>query len=257
MPSPFPGMDPFIEMFAWSDFHSLFNAEMREQLTQRLGPAYVVRMEKRVYIEEFGEPTPFFRQPDIAITEGWRRAPAHASTHESLASAPVECLVEVPEQQEEVYLVIKERETMDVVTVIETLSPANKQPGSNGRREYLNKRDLIFRSTSNLVELDLLRGGERLPMISPYPPGDYFAIVRRARRGWRVLVYHWSLRQPMPDIPVPLKGDEEVVLPLQQIFETVYGRARYDWSVDYSAPVEPPLSDEEAAWARSLTARQK
>jgi hypothetical protein len=252
MPSPFPGMDPFIELEEWSDFHALFNVELREWLTEQLGPRYLVRAEKRVYVDQSESSKLLYRKPDVVIAEGDPSRFMTGGEGGNLATEPVECLVEIPEQQEEVYLVIKERETMQVVTVIETLSPANKRPGGNGRREYLDKRSLLFRSASHTVELDLLRGGERLPMISPYPPGDYFAIVRRAPLSWRVLVYHWSLRQPMPDIQVPLSGQEEVTLPLQEIFNTVYGRARYDWSIDYSAPPDPPVSDEDAAWIRSV-----
>jgi hypothetical protein len=90
----------------------------------------------------------------------------------------------MPERVREAFLTIRERETMEVVTVIEVLSPGNKQAGSDGRREYLRKRRDVLLSATHLVELDLLRGGERLPTIEPLPPGDYYAFVcRRQHRS--------------------------------------------------------------------------
>ena len=111
----------------------------------------------------------------------------------------------------------------------------------------------MLESRSHLVELDLLRGGLRLPTISELPPGDCSAVVSRSRRRPRAELYPWRLDQPLPSIPVPLKeGDPDVMLELQAAFATVYDRARYGLSLNYSAPLEPPLSDSDASWARRL-----
>jgi len=68
MPSPFPGMDPFIEMQEWSDFHATYMTVIREMLTPQVRPRYVVRVERRVYLEQaFGEPEQMI--PDVAILE--------------------------------------------------------------------------------------------------------------------------------------------------------------------------------------------
>jgi hypothetical protein len=99
------------------------------------------------------------------------------------------------------------------------------------------------------VALDLLRGGERMPMGDPLPSGDYYAIISRSYRRPFCEVYAWTLRDPMPTIPVPLlKGDPDAVLNLQEIFTTVYERAGYDYSLDYTRPLEPPLRPEDADW---------
>lgn len=155
----------------------------------------------------------------------------------------------MPEEQRETYVVIRERETREVVTVIETLSPGNKWPGSDGRKEYLKKREELLQSQVHLVELDLVRRGRRLPMISPMPPGDYYAIVSRRPRRPRADVYAWTLRDPMPPIPIPLKKvDGDVQLDLQ----TVFDRARYDRSLDYTQPISPPMNESDAAWFQGL-----
>jgi hypothetical protein len=75
-----------------------------------------------------------------------------------------------PRKQRRLRLV--HRPTGRVVTVLELLSPSNKTPGEGGLDSYLEKRAEILASRCHLVELDLLRGGERLPMAGPLPSGD-------------------------------------------------------------------------------------
>jgi len=93
------------------------------------------------------------------------------------------------------YLVIRHLGSGEVVTVIELLSPSNKCTGSEGRKAYLAKREEILSSRTNLVELDLLRGGARLPTVQPLPPGDYFAFVCRsnADESLRFMRGLWSI----------------------------------------------------------------
>jgi len=143
-----------------------------------------------------------------------------------------------------------------VVTVIETLSPGNKRTGGDGRREYLRKREEVLGSDTHLVELDLLRGGQRLPMLVPLPAGDYYAIVSRGYRRPRAEVYAWTLRDPLPVIPVPLaKGEPDVPLDLKSAVDTVYDRARYDLSLDYTQALVPPLSEEDRKWVEERLAK--
>jgi len=138
------------------------------------------------------------------------------------------------------------------------LSPDNKRAGSDGHREYLSKREAVLQSTAHLIELDLLRGGRRLPTIEPLPPADYYAFVCRAQHRPRAEVYAWTLRHRLPTIPVPLAADDpDVMLDLQAVFDTVYERAGYDYSLDYHRPVEPPLSDADAAWVRELLEEER
>jgi hypothetical protein len=141
--------------------------------------------------------------------------------------------------------------------VIETLSPANKRTASDGRQQYLEKRAEILSSRSNLVELDLLRGGTRLPVVG-LPATDYCALVSRARRRPKVSIYPWSIRQSLPSISIPLKDDDaDVSLDLQSAFTTVFDRARYQLSLDYTAAVDPPFSAEDAIWANTLLTGEK
>ena len=142
---------------------------------------------------------------------------------------------------------------MEVITVIELLSPSNKRANGDGRREYLQKRDEIISSQSHLVEIDLLRGGERLPIIEPLPPADFHCFVCRADKRPQASRFSWTMRQVLPTIPIPLmRGDADVMLPLQLVFSTVYDRAGYDLSLDYSAELKPVPDEETAAWIQQL-----
>ncbi|MBX6316783.1 MAG: DUF4058 family protein, partial [Isosphaeraceae bacterium] len=141
-----------------------------------------------------------------------------------------------------------------LVTVIEVLSPTNKT--GSGREEYLEKRRELIDRPVNLVELDLLLGGRRLPMAEPLPPGDYYALVSRAERRPQAEVYAWTIRQPLPTIPIPLRPpDPDVPLDLAAIFATAYERGRYARSLDYGAPLTVPLAETDRLWAEGLARR--
>jgi len=256
MGSVFPGMDPYIEGQVWEDFHLQLVGETSRFLMPQVRPEYVVRTERRVYVEHDTEHLPEHIQPDVTIVgdsgESWR-GPSTSSHESAAAGVPAVLSVPMPEEVREPFITIRVRESGEVVTVIELLSPGNKRPGADGRREYLAKREAVLGSFTHLIELDLLRAGKRLPTIEPLPRGDYYAFVCRRGRRPRAEVYAWSLRQPMPPIPVPLAGnDPDAKLDLQAVFTTVYDAAGYDYSLNYSGEPLPPLSEADAGWARSL-----
>lgn len=243
-------MDPFIENQEWEDFHTTFNTAIREQLLPEIEPRYVVRVERRVYVEHLSDQPLPSRSPDVAVllTESDADANRPSGSASSTTIAPVECELPMPEERRETLLVIRECESMEVVTVVETLSPANKRNGDE-RRQYLMKREAVLESQSNLVELDLLRGGPRLPSRNPLPAADYYAIVSRPYRRPKADVYAWTMQQALPTVPVPLKGnDPDVMLNLQSVFAIVYERARYDLTIDYHTP----LTDVDQAWLNGL-----
>ncbi len=257
MKSPFPGMDPFLEGPEWQDFHTTFNTVIREVLLPELSSDYHMRVERRVYLERVGPDPETFLVPDVAILSvDAGPASGEFAAHSSAVTA-IACTLPQPERRHEAYLVIRERSTQEVVTVIETLSPSNKRGGGDGRREYLAKRDEILSSTSHLVELDLLRGGERLPVVEPLPVADYFCIVSRHHRRPRAELYAWSIQQPLPTVMVPLKrGDSDVPLALQLVFDTVYSRAGYDRMIDYMRQPTPGFSQQQLQWVRQQIAER-
>ena len=256
MKSPFPGLDPFIENQEWTDFHHALIEMISELLVPEVEPRYLVRVERRVYVEHAVDDESDFVAvgiSDVAVVEA---AGALSQPHASAVATlePVKCVLPMPVTRRESYLVIRDRENRDVVTVVEVLSPANKRSGSDGRREYLEKRDEILQSQSHLVEIDLLRGGERLPVRSPLPPADYYAIVSRRQERPHADVFGWSLREALPTIPVPLRvEDGDVPLNLAEAFTAVYRRKRYDLSLDYTASLSPSLiCDDDTQWMLQL-----
>jgi hypothetical protein len=210
---------------------------IRAVLAPQVVPRYVVEVEVRVYLEHTPERRGRLIVPDVAVVETSELSPSPAggtATAVAVQIAPVIRTLPMPERVREPFLTIRDRETREVVTVIGLLSPTNKRPHSDGQREYLRKREEVLLSSAHLVELDLLRGGERLPTLEPLPPGDYYAVVCRQRERPQAEVYAWSLSHVLPAVPVPLVGeDEDVVLDLQVVFRSVYDRAYYAYSLDY------------------------
>jgi hypothetical protein len=268
MPSPFPGMDPFIEGQAWEEFHTAFIVTAQQALMPQLVPRYIARIERRVIVdhapEGLEEPERFI-VPDVFIVEEMPSASVGTVTTvapsalkealevvtEAAGKAKEVRLAELPEwEYRERFVEIRVRETGELVTVIELLSPTNKRKGSVGWNLYLCKRKELLYSRVHLVELDLLRGGERMPLVDA-PKTDYLALISRWEWRPKAVAIGWSLREPLPTIPIPLKGRGEwAKLDLQEVFTTVYDRGGYRYLLDYNRPIEPPLSDEEQSWVQ-------
>lgn len=258
MPSPFPGMDPFLESQEWSDFHTTYVTVLRELLTPQLRPRYEVKVERRVYIERAFDEPPRNIEPDVSVIRPWNGGNATAVASPSQATlAPVLCALPRSERRREAFLSILSKDSEEVVTVLELLSPGNTRRGSDGRDEYLEKRNEVLDTHTNLVELDLFRGGLRLPMEDSLPPGEFYALVSRAGHP-RAEVYAWTLRDPLPEIPIPLaRGDADSRLDLQAAFNIVYDRAGYDYMLKYDRSVEPPLDANMIGWVETRLAESR
>src|SRR5262249_15515748 len=140
-----------------------------------------------------------------------------------------------------------------LVTSIEVLSPSNKKRHSRGRRKYLRKRQGLLLGKANLVELDLLRGGDRMPMHDPLPASPYYVLLAVEDDAPLCPVCPASFDQPLPAIPVPLtKPDADLSLALQPVIEAVFEAGRYHEDVDYTRPLSPSPTREEAAWVERL-----
>ena len=256
MPSPFPGMDPFVESQWWSDFHHRFIPEVADALSARIRPRYVTIIEEHVYLAHESGTDGGERIPDVSVLQAEseprpRSAAPGPGVESGIMLAPALRTLSMPELTREVYLTIRQRQSLRVVTVVELLSPTNKQGA--GRREYLSKRAEILESRSHLVEIDLLRGGARLGTTEPLPPGDHYAFVCRQEKLPEIEVYAWPLRDPLPTIQIPLaEGDADVPLDLQRAFTAVYDRAGYHLLLDYEAEVIPALRPSDADWVREI-----
>lgn len=255
MPSPFPGVDLFLEdQDYWKEFHSKYISYIQEAIAERVPDAYEVRIEERLSL--MYEPDPDFNRKDwrdvaVVRSAGPSRMgpePSGTITLEPVTlSLPRYRLEEVIEHRIE----IRRFPDRELVTVVELLSPSNKV--APGDQLYSKKRLELIHQQVHLVELDLLLGGKRLPMEDELPKGHYYAFVSRAERRFLSDVFTWSIRDPLPTIPIPLKApDPDVPLDLAALFATVYQRARYERSIDYQAPLSLPLSPADRAWAEAL-----
>ncbi|MFN8499411.1 MAG: DUF4058 family protein [Anaerolineae bacterium] len=250
MPTPFPGMGPYLERPAlWPNVHSSLIIAIRDELAPRLRPRYYVAVEERI-VGVGPDDLLFAVRPDVAVV----RAPA-ADTEASARSdfgRVVTVALPMPEQLRETYLEIREARGDQVITTLEILSPTNKLPGE-GRRQYEQKRLALLGTRTHLVEIDLLRAGPPMPMLGYAGQSDYRILVSRAATRPLADLLPFSLREPIPSFRVPLQAqDEEPELDLNRLLHDLYDRAGYDLRVNYAEDADPPLSLEDATWARGL-----
>ena len=247
MPSPFPGMDPYLEGSLWMSVHAQLTAEIARQLAPKLRPKYLALATERLVLEEANGVYVAAREmyPDVSVVDTGRSSRRKADV---ATAAPVRLATVVPIRVPHVTIEIRETSTRQLVTAIEVLSPTNKR--GRGREEYLTKRQRVLLSTAHLIEVDLLRHGQRVPMQHALPEAPYFVILSRAEERPITDVWPIQLEDRLPVVPVPLlAGDADVALGLQQALTNVYDLLGYDLAIDYSRPPEQPLSPSQAASA--------
>ncbi len=251
MPSPFPGMNPYLEHpDLWPDVHNALIAALRETLVPKVSPRYYVALEERTYLDEATDLV-FVGRPDVALVSR-ERTPAERAPRPGRSAAVIEVTTPMPDRRRETYLEVRTAGEGNVITVLELLSPANKRPGS-GRRLYLEKRLLVLATQTNLVEVDLLRAGERLPTLGPQVDSDYRVLISRSGGRPRADLIPFGVRDAIPVFPLPLRpGEDEPMVDLGPVLSALYDRARYDLRIDYRRPAEPPLADADAAWAADV-----
>jgi len=281
MPSPFPGMDPYLEDPAlWPDLHDALAGEIRAILNGKLPESYYAQLGVREEIGIIGEGTIRRIIPDVTVNQ----TPVSVRPGDDDAGGGMAVLVAEPRTEldpayevaipsdpiEVPYIeIIDSRTGHEVVTVIEILSPSNKQAGED-RDRYLQKRKEILQSKTTLIEIDLLRSGDRpwldagakAVLARQEPPAEYVVVVDRAWRRepqYCLKVIPASLKRPLPVIAVPLReGEPECTLDLQYAFQQTYDRGPYRrGAVDYSQPPTIPLDDALQGWATEVLVQWK
>ena len=259
MPSPFPGMDPYLEdPGLWPDFHHRFISIASDLIAEQIRPKYFVRIEERVYVSEEDDSGRSMIVPDVQITAWPRGRMGSANTAVGVAavvemSEPLVVDVVFEDDIREARIEIVDREGRAVVTVIELLSPSNKLHGSRGRTSYVVKRAQVLNSPTHWVEFDLLRAGVGFGARPLTKDCEYFAQVARADRRPKGMIWPIRLDERLPVVAIPLKaGDPDVPLDLQAVLATAYDRAGYDLTVDYRREPSPTLSPEWAGWSDRL-----
>ena len=257
MPSPFPGMDPYLEAH-WRDVHARLIIYASDALQSVLPSSLRARVEESILLETpkgFSD-HPLF--PDVRVVE-------YTSKRDGLEARPSvgvavaePLLVETEEQPvTETFLEIIDRESGNrVVTVIEFLSPSNKSPGPN-REKYLRKQQEVCSSDANLVEIDLNRFGTHalafsLAHLEREHRTAYMACVRRTTRLGLAEVYPMPLRERLPIVKIPLRPeDADVPLDVQALVEQCYRNGAYEGTLNYAADPDPPLRGADEDWAEA------
>jgi hypothetical protein len=270
MPSPFPGMDPYLESPDWfPDLHSSLIIHMKEALKPRLPESYSARSDYRFWVEYSGR----YIEPDVEVVQvgekPLRRKRRATATAELRPDGPLIIAVETVGEgaTKQSFLEIRRRQGKEVrlVTAIEILSPSNKKAGHTSRELYLDKQQKVLAGDAHLVEIDLLRGGKPTVAVprelveAKAGPFDYLVSIHRFDRPTDFFVYPISVMQRLPEIAIPLlPGDPDVPLDLQAVLDQAYDGGSYASDIEYGKDrIVPRLKPEQAAWATDLLKRRK
>jgi hypothetical protein len=254
MPSPFPGMNPYLEHPAlWSGIHHRLITAIANDLAPKIRPKYIAAIEERVY-EISGETSLLVGIPDVSVQRSSRSADPSNLAVASAATQPMEVTIPIPEILTEGYLEIRSVETGEAITVIEVLSPKNKQ-SVVGRLQYETKRQKVLASSTHLVEIDLLRQGKPMPMEGGIE-SHYRILVSRSESRPKAALYGFNIRDSIPQFPLPLGEDVEPWVDLQGLLHEIYDQGAYDLRLDYSRLTVPALSEADSAWVDEVLRQQ-
>jgi hypothetical protein len=253
MPSPFPGMDPYIERpEIWPDFHDRLITFIQEALQPQLRPRYIALGQDRLFVVESDRPI----RPDLALVRTSSPKPAAGAAATLEADAPAVFELRREEVRQTFIEIVEPAAGNRVVTAIEILSPDNKA-GGTGRISYRRKREEYRAGGVNLIEIDLLRAGRPTVRVSPerlaaLRPWHYLVAVRR-RRPSRQEVYPIPLARRLPRVAVPLaEEDRDAVLDLQAAFTRCWDVGPYPELLRYDGPPPGTLSPDEVRWCEDV-----
>lgn len=247
MPSPFPGMDPYLEERSrWPGLHQRLITYIAESIQPAITPKYVAIIGERVEVANLG--SHFI--PDVMLVQPPRTPPGAGQTGVLVADEPMQFTI-LDEERRVPYLEIIYRATGDVITTIEVLSPTNKH--GNGREEYLHKQKQLTLTRVNLVEIDLLGYGRPTTLARTVgiqkAHWRYNISIHRGYWPGRREVYAIPLWERLPRCRIPLDElDDDVVLDLPTVFTRCYDVGGYELLVDYTQPSPVELSEAEREW---------
>ncbi len=194
MELPFLGMDPWLETPAlWKDLHSRLIVALSEQPAAILSERYFAAIDTYIVVEVI--------EPDEIRRQRREQLPA-TDTPVALAPAPLVGVLPFPATQSRIELRTADP-SQQLVTVIEVLLPANKRP-SQPNNDYERRRQELLATDVTLLEIDLLRAGNRPAVAIELPPEPYFVLLSRATNRPYVEIWPLPLRQPIPLLPVLL-----------------------------------------------------
>lgn len=251
MKSPFIGMDPYLEA-RWRDIHQRVVLYASDALAPQLPRDHRARIEEQVYFEADDEDA-HRAYPDVRVIERPPRTAGPLVPQQAGVATPVMVPFTTEAATDGFLEIIDVSTGGSVVTVIEVLSPSTKR-STRGLAQYRRKQHRLVRAAVNVVEIDLLRGGNRITLRGPadLPPqrrSPCLVSVWRAAESEHVALYPIQLQDRLPRLVIPLRErDADVVLDLQPLIERAYEMGGHD-DIDYRvAPAPPPLDESDAGW---------
>ncbi|MCS6937876.1 MAG: DUF4058 family protein [Roseiflexaceae bacterium] len=251
MPSPFPGMDPYLEGESFQESHERLAHQISVELMPQIRPRYVALLAKRYVLDcpavsLFGAPEQRVFHPDVHVVERQVK-----ESRESVAAALAvdEPSVSLPSALETPQLSVESRDVAErrLVTLIEILSPASKYGA--GYDEYQRRRLELLKTETHLLEIDLLRQGARIALHGTPPPAPYYVYLSRFERRPYTDVWCAFFDKRLPRVPVPLPPpDADAVLDLQHAVDACFALVGYDVLINYTQPPPPAMSAADLAW---------
>lgn len=227
MPSPFPGMDPYLEHpKLWPAFQHQLLACLYQILLPGLVDRYRARVGTRSYVSEMPLFTSIIR-----------------------------------DEYTEEFIEIRTRTDNRLVTLLEVVGPANKTTPA-GRQAYLDKRKEAVAQKAGVVEIDLVMQGRPTLTYSRdgLPEFDHAVSVTRATAPDRYEIYTATLQKRLPKFKLPLAPDDrDALLDLQAAFARAYDLGGFASLIDYKSPppADVPLTDAHGAWINELLKQLK
>lgn len=251
MPSPFPGMDPYLENPAlWPNVYGRLIVVIADALSPLLLPKYQPIIEESVY-KSSAQGSVIVGVPDVAVQKTGRDSGpmATAVAVAEPVTSPVVVEVPMPVTVRQRFIEIRNTANQEVVTVIEVLSPTNKR--GEGRSRYTQKREKLLESQANLVEIDLLHKGKPMPTLNNAVLSHYRILVSAVGSRPQALLYPFNLTQTLPTVPIPLRErDTAPAISFQTLLDQVYERSGYAYSIDYGQCPKPGWDETERQWIR-------
>ena len=266
MPSPFPGMDPFLEHPSlFPDLHDRLITYLSEELNRSLPQPYYAGIAARVWVEQSGRSI----EPDVRVQRpresngsaggGRGASEGGVALAEAVGAKPVLVYAPLVERREPFVEIYDGSGEGRLVTAVEVLSPSNKAPGDHGQGLYQRKQDELLHGSVHLIEIDLLRGGEhtvaapRNLAVARVGHFDYLICTHLSNSFGEFLIYPVRLEDRLPRIAVPLlPGAGAVAVELQPLLDRCYDAGRYAQRVRYNSAPVPPLTAEQDGWARGV-----
>ena len=255
MSSPFPGVNPYIEESSlWEGFHNEFITYLAYCINKGLPDTFVARTEQRVYV------LPHDRRikPDVLIVPKPIKGKNTGGSTALLERATPSGMLSVPEEVRENYITIRKiGKQGEVVTIIELLSPTNKN-SEEGRREYLKKQREVLHSDTHFVEIDLLKQGTHtvaMPLDILKENSIQWDYLISSRRTDYDRIEFWAnlIAEVLPIIRIPLTEDyNDLAFDLQEVYTMTFNNGYYQREFDYNNEISTSWSRSQKAWMDKL-----